>query len=892
MKQSSTGKNSPSRLLRSLIGLTALFLSGSLSVSAKELIFSAQKTHKQIAPSVALIKDIDSHGSGVILTRAGLLITNYHVVASGLPLDITVKVKKNGKIINQTFKNQTIWKVHPKYDLALIKLPSKGLQFAAAKTISPNHNIASGATCFAIGNPAGTHGALEQSITQGLISSPNRVINKLKYLQVSCALNPGNSGGAICDNKGNVIGIATWKLGQAENIGFAIPFQNIKIQDFVLKKERKENPQLAIKYENEGHRYANLSNQLQGEDREIAIYLATTFYRKSMEYIPNKPSPYNNIGIMYFRLKKDEYARKYLERALELRPLYSNAASSLGIILARSYNDEAGAIKLWFKHTADTESLAGASDCAENLAISYFNKKQYAETAYCIKWANALHAPSPQRKETRTKIWETSSQQLSEAQFHYLKNKKTKFSKTDLLNFAAGKIPTTAKSAVNTPTKNNSLSSLITPVSGKKYFKIASEKSKSAVTPGIDGIAKPLPAKPDKVILGYAGCYLIMHFPDLKRIGVFDLCETKFTKYIPLAEDEINFAAGGQLLLIHYPKSNKFEFWNMQTWKKRNTKIFRSERKIGNMAMGLLNHNFAAVILPEGNAHKNERVGLLSLPDCTLTIPKWIQLKEGIPMVHFSASVEKDCRIFVEDSGKAALAGNHGRCFMNLANINQPEVVYFHTGSGQSSGISTGGDYVVSANRVYEKYGSDRILYQRLMKEDPENTSTHRLVSHIHGYKGVLELSQYKKEDPSLKVRAFPLLNVIASIPVTKETYAHYRRHRNDLKFIASAYAKRAALVDKDKKQIVVLNLEIKADSSVVQKVVPGALISRKLDFPEGTIVRLETGPEGSTYDSRSNTINWKIPSNQRRETEESIILHITSPTGEESYHVEKFYVP
>ena len=91
----------------------------------------------------------------------------------------------------------------------------------AAKGPGPGEKV------YAVGNPGMGDYVLTQSITDGIISSDNRKIDGVKYLQHTAAVNPGNSGGPLIDNKGRVVGVITLK-GRLENVSFAIPAETIR----------------------------------------------------------------------------------------------------------------------------------------------------------------------------------------------------------------------------------------------------------------------------------------------------------------------------------------------------------------------------------------------------------------------------------------------------------------------------------------------------------------------------------------------------------------------------------------------------------------------------------------------------------------------------------------
>lgn len=102
-----------------------------------------------------------------------------------------------------------------KYDLAFFQLPADGCPYLK---LNPDNNLAQGTKLFTIGNPSG----LSYTVTSGIFSG-YRMINEDKYIQTDAPINPGNSGGPLVTPDGNVIGINTLVMKDAQGIGFAIP---------------------------------------------------------------------------------------------------------------------------------------------------------------------------------------------------------------------------------------------------------------------------------------------------------------------------------------------------------------------------------------------------------------------------------------------------------------------------------------------------------------------------------------------------------------------------------------------------------------------------------------------------------------------------------------------
>jgi serine protease Do len=156
-------------------------------------------------------------GSGFIISEDGYIFTNNHVIEKA----DKIKVKlANGKEYDAEVKGRDA-----STDLALIKItPPAKLPYAR---LGDSDRSRIGEWVFAIGNPLG----LDHTVTAGIISAKGRVIGAGPYdnfIQTDASINPGNSGGPLCNLAGEVVGINTAIVAQAQGIGFAIPINMAK----------------------------------------------------------------------------------------------------------------------------------------------------------------------------------------------------------------------------------------------------------------------------------------------------------------------------------------------------------------------------------------------------------------------------------------------------------------------------------------------------------------------------------------------------------------------------------------------------------------------------------------------------------------------------------------
>lgn len=173
----------------------------------------------------------DGQGSGVILDESGFVITNWHVVAAAQGDDrYTVVVKlKDGRA-----RPAGVLSSSPAHDLALLQLRLEPGEQVTPVAIGRSDQLMVGETVVAIGNPQGhantvTSGVLSATGRSIRVNTPTGEVREYSgLLQTDAAINQGNSGGALLDITGRLIGINNAMAMGAENIGFAIPVDTMR----------------------------------------------------------------------------------------------------------------------------------------------------------------------------------------------------------------------------------------------------------------------------------------------------------------------------------------------------------------------------------------------------------------------------------------------------------------------------------------------------------------------------------------------------------------------------------------------------------------------------------------------------------------------------------------
>lgn len=203
--------------------------------------------YQKVLPSIVSVtaygRNSGSSGSGVVLNADGYVITNYHVISGSeraWVTPLTTGLRSEAKLVGYD----------EQLDIAVLKIDADGLvpaQFGSSRMLEV------GETVYAIGNPMGY---LYGTMTSGIVSAADRTINlqgnSMALIQIDAALNSGNSGGALVNVWGQVVGITVAKIDPhgevtTEGLGLAIPVSEARRHvNTILRKGEMENPAIGI----------------------------------------------------------------------------------------------------------------------------------------------------------------------------------------------------------------------------------------------------------------------------------------------------------------------------------------------------------------------------------------------------------------------------------------------------------------------------------------------------------------------------------------------------------------------------------------------------------------------------------------------------------------------
>ena len=178
-------------------------------------------------------------GSGFIISNDGKIITNAHVVEGADKVTVTLKDGRtiDGKVLGSD----------PLTDVAVVQVETSNLPTVK---LGNSDSLQVGEWAIAIGNPLG----LDNTVTTGIISAKERNSSQIgasdkrvDFLQTDAAINPGNSGGPLLNDRGEVIGVNTAIIQNAQGLGFAIPIKTAqKIAEQLIATGKVEHPYLGV----------------------------------------------------------------------------------------------------------------------------------------------------------------------------------------------------------------------------------------------------------------------------------------------------------------------------------------------------------------------------------------------------------------------------------------------------------------------------------------------------------------------------------------------------------------------------------------------------------------------------------------------------------------------
>lgn len=180
---------------------------------------SVEDIAAEAKPSVVKVlqvgrEGVDGLGAGFVVSSDGLIATNLHVIGEARRLEIEMSNGEKYEVVEVTATD-----AH--WDLALLRVAKKGLK---PLVLADSDMTKQGQPIVAMGNPEG----LAFSVVDGVVSEFPDVINDIPMIRLAVPIEKGNSGGPLLDRQGRVLGLLTLKSARTENLGFAMPVNELK----------------------------------------------------------------------------------------------------------------------------------------------------------------------------------------------------------------------------------------------------------------------------------------------------------------------------------------------------------------------------------------------------------------------------------------------------------------------------------------------------------------------------------------------------------------------------------------------------------------------------------------------------------------------------------------
>jgi Tfp pilus assembly protein PilF len=249
-----------------------------------------------------------SQGSGFIVRSDGAVVTNYHVISNAKD----IKVKVGDKILDV----EGLIYTDKENDLVILKVKGEKLPVVKLGDIA-KANV--GEKVYVISSPEG----LENTISDGLLSGIRDIASDKKVLQITAPVSSGSSGSPVFNKDGEVIGIATFLLEEAQNLNFAMPVNLItdKIRNkkvVLLKESDIEDYKKTAEY----WFYRGVASGLDKEKIEA--------YKQSIRINPDIAAPHFNLGVVYNRLGMYKEAIESYRQGIRIEPDFVAAHVGLG----------------------------------------------------------------------------------------------------------------------------------------------------------------------------------------------------------------------------------------------------------------------------------------------------------------------------------------------------------------------------------------------------------------------------------------------------------------------------------------------------------------------------------------------------------------------------------
>src|SRR3990172_607849 len=356
---------------RSIINKTPLFIILlAVLISAGYAFADADKIFKENSKAVVVIETYNEkgepigQGSGFIVRADGVIVTKYDVVRDAGE----IKVKVGKEVLNV----EGLIYTDKENDLVMLKVKGKGLPAVKLGDIE-RANV--GEKVYVISSPQG----FENTISDGISSGIREIASGRKVLQITAPVSQGSSGGPVFDKNGEVIGIATFLIKEAQNLNFAMPVNIIKDKIHSKKVIALKDSKIEG-YEDTAEYWFVLGYYLgeAGMHKE-----AIEAYRQAIRIKPDYAVAHYNLGVAYGKSGMYREGIEAYKQAIRIKPDLAEAHNNLGVAYGKSgmYKEEIEAYKQAIRIKPDY------AEAHNNLGVAYGKSGMYKEEIEAYKQA-------------------------------------------------------------------------------------------------------------------------------------------------------------------------------------------------------------------------------------------------------------------------------------------------------------------------------------------------------------------------------------------------------------------------------------------------------------------------------------------------------------------------
>jgi len=217
-----------------------------LYVSAIGTVKSVAAHTEQLGPAIVVVKTPSGMGTGWFCNPEGYVVTNEHVISGEQSITVTAFKLEEGRFEKKVYKKVKLVALDSHVDIALLRIEEEIGMEIPQLYIGDSTKLREGDEVFTIGNPLG----LERSTAQGIVSKVNRSFDGRLYVQTTAPIAPGNSGGPLFNERGEVIGVVNMGYIFLDGLGFAVPSKYVKevLDNVEAFAYDPDNPNVGVRY--------------------------------------------------------------------------------------------------------------------------------------------------------------------------------------------------------------------------------------------------------------------------------------------------------------------------------------------------------------------------------------------------------------------------------------------------------------------------------------------------------------------------------------------------------------------------------------------------------------------------------------------------------------------